>query len=174
MQSQLNVCLYYWTSLSIVPIISRGGSFLVGEVILDPNGDYKHHGDVVFLYPDLSTAIRGQFIQGRLTRGHEARVTAVTWSRGLPSPVTSHVSGAGAVFSYQPSGSLCISKSPMLRDPYETRQVYVAQSRIRLVKQSNKIIDPLSIYPTAAVTRARACSPRLTSPGAPWWRCSMA
>lgn len=121
--------------ISNVPIISRGGSFLVGEVILEPDGDYKHHGDVVFLYPDLSTAIRGQWSRGRLSRGHEARVTSVTWSRGLPAPVTSHVPGAGAVFSYQPSGSLCISKSPMLRDPYEARQVYVAQSQVRLVQQ---------------------------------------
>ena len=119
--------------LSVLPLLSRGGSFLVGEVVLDSDGEYKHNGDVVFLYPDLSTAIMGQCTQGRLTRGHAARVTGVTWTRGLPTPVTSHVPGAGDVYSYQPSGSLCISKSPMMRDPYETRHVYVAQSQVRLV-----------------------------------------
>ena len=157
--------------LSVLPLLSRGGSFLVGEVVLDSDGDYKHNGDVVFLYPDLSTAITGQCTQGRLTRGHAARVTGVTWTRGLPTPVTSHVPGAGDVYSYQPSGSLCISKSPMMRDPYETRQVYVAQSQVRSVTFFGQI---LHLKPNAAVMRARACLPRLISQEDPWWLCLMA
>ena len=86
---------------------------------------------MTFLYPDLSTAITGQFREGRLTRGHAARVRGVAWTRGLPSPVTSYVSGTRDIYSYQPSGSLCISKSPLLRDLYETRLVYVTQSQVR-------------------------------------------
>ena len=92
----------------------------MGEVVLGQDGEYRHHGEVVFLYPDLVTALAGQWVEGRLARGRQVRVAGLRWAGGVAQLVTRPAPGA-AVLSYQPSGSLCISRSPLVRDPYEVR-----------------------------------------------------
>ena len=92
----------------------------MGEVVLGQDGEYRHHGEVVFLYPDLVTALAGQWVEGRLARGRQVRVTGLRWVGGVAQLVTRPAPGA-AVVSYQPAGSLCISRSPLVRDPYEVR-----------------------------------------------------
>ena len=114
----------------------------MGEVVPGQDGEYRHHGEVVFLYPDLVTALAGQWVEGRLARGRQVRVAGLRWAGGVAQLVTRPAPGA-AVVSYQPAGSLCISRSPLVRDPYEVsaasrppspppgqvRHVYVAPSR---------------------------------------------
>ena len=105
----------------------------MGDVVLDANNELQHDGDTVFIYPDLTTSITGRFICGRMASGQLTHVSGLTWTSGVPFPVTCQppYDHAHTKFSYQPSGSLCISKFPLLRDPYEMRYVYVKTSLIR-------------------------------------------
>ena len=111
---------------------TRGGGYLVGEVIT-PSGQTEslHHGDVVFLYPDLVTAIQGEFSHGRLVAGRLTHVSKVRLNGFIPTlEVEAPPSGQSReLYTYQPAGSLCISRSPLLRDPFECRYVFVSESR---------------------------------------------
>ena len=110
----------------------RGGGYLVGEVVT-PAGQEEslHIGNVIFLYPDLITAIQGQFSHGRLISGSLAHLTKVGLTGFLPElEVCAPLSvQANELYHYQPAGSLSISPSPMVRDPFECRYVFVSESR---------------------------------------------
>ena len=110
---------------------TRGGGFLVGEVT-SPHTETEsvHHGtDQLFLYPDLVTAIQGQFAHGRLVSGRLGHVRNFRLTGVVPELEVDVSVGAGGLYHYQPAGSLCISRSPLLRDPFECRYVFVSQSR---------------------------------------------
>ena len=48
---------------------------------------------------------------------------------GIPKPLVRKPDDSCS-YSYKPSGAFCISKTPMLRDPYEKRYVYVQDSAV--------------------------------------------
>ena len=103
---------------------TKGDSFLVGPVDEEdrPDGD-----KIIFLYPDLTTTLCGHFCHGKMTEGRIVYLSGVRMEWGIPVPVVRE-SGNPVIFSYEQSGPSCISTSPMVRDPYETRYVYVAES----------------------------------------------
>jgi len=112
---------------------TKGGSFLVGEMIQNKSSEYTCHGDVVFIYPDLITALSCNYDQGKMTRGTLVHVNGLEWNSGIPHPSTvipPYVKNDSFVYSYEPSGSLCISRNPMLRDAFELRYAYVGESMI--------------------------------------------
>ena len=104
----------------------------MGEVVT-PTGHNEslHHGNVVFIYPDLVTAIQGEFSHGRLLTGSLTHVTKLVLTGFLPdlevgAPLSVQTR---ELYHYQPAGSLSISRSPLIRDPFECRYVYVSESR---------------------------------------------
>ena len=109
-------------------IYFRGGSYLVGDIVNINDEEYEYDGNVVFIYPDLITALSGHFRSGRMISSHLVHVSDWSWRHNIPYPVTRVQHCNNHVYSYQPSGSLCISRSPLLRDPYEMRYVYVGES----------------------------------------------
>ena len=111
----------------------RGGSYLVGPMIQTSNSEYQYHGDVIFLYPDLITCLFCQFEHGKMIKGKLAHLQSLDWQEGVPIPVVTtptYLNKASLQYTYEPSGSLQISRSPLLRDPYEMRYVYVGQSGV--------------------------------------------
>ena len=127
----------------------RGGAYLVGDTVLDSNQEHQHNADTVFIYPDLITSISGKFISGRMASGKLTHVSGLTWTSGVPFPVTvqpAYDHARTSIFSYQPSGSLCISKHPRLRDPYEMRYVFVKTSLIRNVVNKTFIDSFINIW----------------------------
>ena len=105
---------------------SRGDSFLVGPV--DENN--KPDGDnMFFIYPDLTTTLIGHFSHGKMTGGIIVSLIGVNLDHAIPIPVVME-SDCSTSYSYEPAGSICISRSPMLRDPYEKRYVYVKDSAV--------------------------------------------
>ena len=112
---------------------TRGGGYLVGEVASNDSeteAESLHHGtEQLFIYPDLITAIQGQFSHGRLVSGRLSHVRKFSLTGVIPEVEVDVSVGAGDLYHYQPAGSLCISRSPLLRDPLECRTVFVSQSR---------------------------------------------
>ena len=105
---------------------SRGNCFLVGSV----DDDNKPHGDgIYYLYPDLTTTLCGDFTHGKMGTGSIVRLTGVQIECGIPIP-QHRKSENPTTYTYDPSGARCISKTPLVRDPYEARYVYVAESGI--------------------------------------------
>ena len=141
----------------------------MGEVVPGQDGEYRHHGEVVFLYPDLVTALAGQWVEGRLARGRQVRVAGLRWAGGVAQLVTRPAPGA-AVLSYQPAGSLCISRSPLVRDPYEVRPETPPPGHSdHPLARCGTCTWP---RPVPARPRARGCSPRPRWGRAAWWRSS--
>ena len=62
--------------------------------------------------------------EGRIVHLHGVRME---WGMHVPGV---RESDNPVVFRYEQSGPSCISTSPMVRDPYEARYVYVAESGV--------------------------------------------
>ncbi len=113
----------------------NGGSYLIlhdASQVIDENnnGDAAVDANAVYLYPDLMHAIEGKFTgDGKLISGRYGVVSALNSRGRLLLPVVDLIEG-GDEFTYDPSTSVRISKTPFLRDPFEHEQVYVSCSRI--------------------------------------------
>ena len=44
-------------------------------------------GQLAYIYPDLKTAIVGQFCQGKLVSGFQSRVAGLSYNSGLVAPL---------------------------------------------------------------------------------------
>lgn len=76
---------------------------------------------VVFLYPDLSTALQGNFVAGTMLSAREALVDS---HRILPDGMMSvsvALSPSPEQYTTDPSTDLHLSSQPLLRDPYEAK-----------------------------------------------------
>ena len=102
-----------------------GGGYVIGKV--DDKGDLTGQ-DIAFIYPDVRTAIKGQFTCGVLESGQECRVTSSRQVGGVIVPRYSQVQGPS--YSYDPASALTISKQPLLQDPWEKNMVEVRSSKL--------------------------------------------
>ena len=84
--------------------------------------------DVVWVYPDLTTVITGQFVAGTLLHGHEGHVSHVTRTRDIPD-ITVTVDD-DTEYKFDPSTHDHLSSSPMVRDPYERKYLDVRPSSV--------------------------------------------
>ncbi|QQP37689.1 SET domain containing (Lysine methyltransferase) 7, partial [Caligus rogercresseyi] len=91
---------------------------------------YGQHQSV-YLYPDLTTAIVGEYSSSGQLLGHGTygKVTSIRAEEELIIPVVTPMEGLQRII-HDPASSIVISKNPLLRDPYETLTVKVSQSTI--------------------------------------------
>ena len=103
----------------------EGNGFLID---IDDNNNNQETS--VYLYPDLTCAISGDFEGGKLKSGKFGKVVGLDFDEvGIPIPKVQTLR-EDVSFTYDPSMSVCISRSPLVRDPYEHQNVYVANSKI--------------------------------------------
>ena len=87
--------------------------------------------DCVYLYPDLSTALRGEWRSGRMVAAVEAELVGLHVESGdIRLLVETVRSRENVKYSLDVSTSTRISSRPRLEDPYEQKTVYVAESMI--------------------------------------------
>ncbi len=80
----------------------------------------------------MTCAIKGYFEGHRLKSGHFGKVVSFTQDiSGLPLPQV-EILQQDISYTYDPSMSVSISKTPLSRDPYEHQNVYVKTSTISL------------------------------------------
>ena len=111
---------------------SEGGGYLV-RYFPHPGAKRKATRGV-FLYPDLETAVAGEWTMdpaaedARLSEGAEARVVGLGAERGVPFPVLKVEGSGGKMLSFEGGGGQCLSLQPVRPDPYETVWVEVRPS----------------------------------------------
>ncbi len=82
----------------------------------------------LYLYPDLTSVICGNFdAKGRLIKGRFGKVLSLGFIQGMPVPKVKTFTNSKE-FMYDPSTSMKLSSSPLLRDPFEQERCYVAKS----------------------------------------------
>jgi histone-lysine N-methyltransferase SETD7 len=91
----------------------------------DPRGQLTGT-DITFIYPDLSTALLGQFTNGRLVSARTARLSATRLEDGILVPTFTVLSDRQ--FHHWPSSLDRVLCPPLQSDPYESRLVRVAAS----------------------------------------------
>ena len=104
----------------------KGDSFLIGSL---ENENIVYGEQCFFLYPDLTTALCGVFDRGRMVASHSVQLSGVYHDLGIPVPAF-HKMMKKVTYRYEPATSLCITKNPLVRDPYEERYVYVKTSQV--------------------------------------------
>ncbi|XP_059079759.1 histone-lysine N-methyltransferase SETD7-like isoform X2 [Tigriopus californicus] len=97
-----------------------------------------------FLYPDLETAILGQFHQRVLLRGQGSRVIGEACQNGWIRDLTFELPRAGSPhFKYGPPSHYSFGHGPQLSDPYEDQSVRVGRwSAERTMDHKKALFDP--------------------------------
>ena len=89
-----------------------------------------------FIYPDLQSVIIGRFEINdlnndndiKLINGYFGKIIRFTWSNGILVPEVSETQST--LYKFDPSNDRRLSQDPMLNDPYESANVFVAQSKL--------------------------------------------
>merc|ERR1711892_176704 len=124
---ELNYIGHYKAGLPIgmTWVSVKGGGWIVGCV--DSQGN--HSGpEIAFLYPDLTTALFGEFKNGMLVHAKEARISNIETCDRILSPSFQVVSERE--FCFWPSTADDICCPPLQDDPYERSLLRVGASRI--------------------------------------------
>jgi hypothetical protein len=95
--------------------------FLYGP--LDANGSVS--GRAAFVFPDMRTALVGDFIDGVMKAAQEATVVAERCFGGIKEVRFSQPKSHASVYFFERPTHLRFGGSPVLADPYERRMVYV-------------------------------------------------
>jgi len=105
-----------------------GGGWLVGRV--DDNGAFTGT-DIAFLYSNLSTALVGEWRDGKLVAGRSSRLTGLQEVHGVLVPsFTSTDNSSANHYERWISTDSCMLCPPHRQDPYESTLVRVAKSEV--------------------------------------------
>ncbi|XP_023344428.1 histone-lysine N-methyltransferase SETD7 [Eurytemora carolleeae] len=103
----------------------EGGGYITGRV----NSNGKMTGpDIGFLYPDLYTALVGQFEDGRMVRAYPAVLDTVQIENDIAVPHFSRLSNQSV--RYMKSCKTNVGDNPLIEDPYESRTCQVLTSKV--------------------------------------------
>ena len=76
--------------------------------------------DIAFIYPDLKTALIGQFTEGVAISVLPANLSSVSLpEHGVASPVFVVTAGDQNTVHHSPSNRTSVGPDPLIRDPYE-------------------------------------------------------
>jgi len=104
----------------------RCGGCVVGRV--DEDGEFTGP-DIAYLYPDLTTALVGNFKSGELVSGQVSSLISVRLDYGAIQ-VPTFKAGEGPVLRREISTNEKMTSQPLVPDPYETAMVEVRQSSV--------------------------------------------
>jgi len=86
--------------------------------------------DVVYLYPDLHTALVGSWNNDVMRAGRLSVVTGITMKEGYMYPTTAPAKNKDMTYRTDISGFSVISATPLEPDPYEVSLVRVGESTV--------------------------------------------
>lgn len=86
--------------------------------------------DLGFIFPDFHTAIVGDFEDDELLSGHHRNVKAYRCRRGMLELEFEPLNQMDPIFKYEEANETFVTSQPLLMDPYDKRNLYVAPSRI--------------------------------------------
>ncbi|TRY64272.1 hypothetical protein TCAL_02616 [Tigriopus californicus] len=83
-----------------------------------------------FIFPDFHTAIVGDYENDKLFNGHNRNVKAYRCRQGMLELQYEPLKKLSPVFKYEAANETFLTSKPLLMDPYDKRNVYVAPSGI--------------------------------------------
>ena len=106
-----------------------GGAFLVGGP-MDEGGKLSgDEGTIIYIYPDLSTAICGSFREDHLVQGRMARIVRVDFENHIAVPrVALEADESEVIIVRDVSTAFRLSRFPLQEEPWESHHVRVARS----------------------------------------------
>jgi histone-lysine N-methyltransferase SETD7 len=114
-----------WYGMVGEPHIAQG--FLYGQL----NKKGKLTGDnIAYIYPDYVTALVGKFEDKIMKSGRESTITQMTCKDGIIQASFSQPAEDSVEFFYDPSNNKYMGAMPLVRDPYEKKNVELQESRI--------------------------------------------
>ena len=110
-----------------------GGSFLVGELD-DESGEFTGK-DILYLYPDLLSGIKGRFVESKLISGYTCSVNdlQIDTKTGILIPIAlknENSDNHDIKIKRDVSTHKCISHSPLIPDKWEQSRVEVRKSLV--------------------------------------------
>eukprot|EP00092_Neocalanus_flemingeri_P001183 GFUD01001260.1.p1 GENE.GFUD01001260.1~~GFUD01001260.1.p1 ORF type:complete len:494 (+),score=107.84 GFUD01001260.1:94-1575(+) len=106
--------------------IMKGGGYVVGRV----NEDGQLSGnEISYIFPDLETALVGTFEDAVLKEAKSTKLSDVTSDYGCIK-VPNFYKADGATLCRELSTTDFVTNSPLLKDPYEEKTVFVKQSHV--------------------------------------------
>jgi len=103
----------------------EGGAWLTGDV--DEHGKFTGNS-VAFLYPDLQTALLGQFDNGVMVAASPARLVKINIVNDIAVPTFEKLKGDSVGYSLSTITS--VGLHPLVPDPYEQRTCKVQKSQV--------------------------------------------
>ena len=112
--------------LFLLYLLFQGGGWLTA--VVDSSGVFSG-SKVAFVYPDLETALVGNWQDGKMVAAFPAILTSIDMVAGIPEPtftLTMKEPAVGLSISTETS----VGAGPLVRDPYEERSCNVQSSRV--------------------------------------------
>ena len=100
--------------------------FLYGD-LGDGGGRGFTGSDLLYIYPDLETGLRGRFEAGEAVAVRAVTVTSERCSQGVKE-VRTRERGAATTWTRSLSNNTHISQHPLVVDPHEDRSVFIGDS----------------------------------------------
>ena len=121
-------------------ILDKKGYFksvIANQIQWKKFGDYEHDGwlyssqgnTVAYIYDDFRTVIIGNFQNSRLKSGYASKIIGYRCNNGIMELRFSSSESSPEVYSYDPI-SEDLPGNPILMDPLEKRQLYLAPSTL--------------------------------------------
>jgi len=101
--------------------------FLTGSV--DENGKFSGK-DIIYIYPDLQTGLRGKFVDGEVAEARSVIITEERCNNGMKEVRTRLIEADQTLWSRDISNATHITKYAKTVDPHEKRSVYVGESQL--------------------------------------------
>ena len=79
----------------------------------------------MYLYPDMETALIGQFKNGTMIATKESRVIGEKCHRGIKEILLEKPDPQSPTFKYTPRTHINIGDQPTVMDPYERKNIYI-------------------------------------------------
>jgi len=141
---------------SVLKETSENWEFSGGNSQDDASGSTSYQ--LAYLYQDMTTAIVGKFLNGKLLDGEPRQVIGYQCERGILILKFSKPKKTKMKFKYEESSSTFITSKPKLMDPYEKYNVYVNETTIRGMKLSDglfakRILSHFTLVAVYAGTR---------------------
>ena len=114
-----------WYGMVAEPYIAQG--FLYGQL----NKKGKLTGDnIAYIYPDYLTALVGKFEDQKMKSARESTITQIICKDGIIQASFKKPQDDSVEFFYDPSNSKYMGAMPLVRDPYEKKNIELHESRI--------------------------------------------
>lgn len=119
---------FVWLAPDHSPVSNFLNGFYYGKFDPDWEDEYMTGNNIVFLYPDMETALVGHFVAGEMKAARQTRVVAERCQGNIKEIKVAQPDLTSALYQYKRPNSIRFSGDPLQIDPYERKAVIIRDS----------------------------------------------